>query len=234
MPTISCNFPNNENPLTNGGAGAGSFTNNVSTTWNHPVTASSAGYAQGLGSLNTNDAIAQATGSWASTQTVTGTVHLTSSGSAGEVELHKRMTQLLSPDRVFTYEDDYTETVFNIVLWGAVDGSQGDFVVFGGATISNLLDGDVIKGTISGASTNASSSGFVNNVLQAGAVDTRGKVPVTGKPGIGFDENGAGGAINFKGYTATDGTSAASNLPIFIYGDLSGIGSPGRFFRDRL
>jgi hypothetical protein len=264
---ITCTFPNNETPLTNGGAGAGAFVNNV-TTWSNPVvaTAGSPGHALGPGASGTNDSIAMATGTWGPTQTVTGTIWRTGAPLAAEVELHTRMTQSTGPDSVKSYEYDFTATIMALVRW---NGPQGDFTILFNPTVTELVDGDVIKATISGSSTNATLEAFINNVSQGTANDTTGTIPETGSPGIGFDNDA--GTFGWKGYTASDGISSGvipstgayqmennttdrylledgsgvyliepwppvggGILPPWFYGDLGGIGSPGRFWKDRL
>lgn len=182
--------------MTDGGAGAGAFTNTVSDVWTISVRCGS-GTANGTGATSTNDAIAKATGTWAgNTQVVTGTISSTASPGAGEVEIHNCMRMLTGPSRVFTIEGDYTATVLNIADWGVVDGSQGDFSVIGGATITQLISGDVIKQDTVGTTVRD----FVNGVQQATGTSVN---TGQGQPAIGFDN---GDTTNFllSAFTATD------------------------------
>lgn len=205
MPTISCSFPSTENPLTNGGAGAGTFTNTVSATWTIAVQAVASAKCHGSGATGLNDAIAKCTGSWlGNSQVVTGTIFSSGSPGASENEIHTCMRMLTGPDRVFTIEHDYTATVLNLADWGVTDGHQGDFSVIGGATVTELITGDIIKGDTSGTTARA----FINNVQQAtGTSINTGQ----GEPAIGFD-NGDSTNFYLSAFTATDGASSAGNI----------------------
>jgi len=198
-------FPSNENPLTNGGAGPGTLTNTVSATWTNPVTAvaGSPGIAKGIGSSGTNDAVARFNGPYGLIQIVKGTISRTGTPGAAEVELHGFMTTTPAaggnPDGIWTIEDDLTATVANIVTWLF---NQGSFNVFGGGTITELIDGDVITVVHSWFYKRIVVEMFINGVLVFTATDTSGVVPATGNPGIGFDDQGVGGLFVFKGFSA--------------------------------
>lgn len=203
MASVTCTFPNNENPLTDGGAGANSFENTVSATWTHPVvaTAGSPGHILGPASEGTNDALAKCTADFGPDQTVTITVYRPGNGDPGpaEIEGHTRMTMIpvgAPDDEVWTHEHDWTATINTIAYW---TGLQADFHIIGGGTVTELLDGDVLKMTDIGVTM----SEYINDVFQFSADETSGLIPTTGKPAAGLD-NDFGGAFGIKGFSAID------------------------------
>lgn len=194
---IVCAFPSNESSLTNGGAGVGAFEAFPSAwTVNVQVVGGSPGTAHGNGATGTNDAVAMATGAWGLKQTCTGTISRTASPGAAEVELLHRITKS-EPNHATYIENDLTATVLNQVDVGP---NQGDFGVIGGATVTELIAGDVIKGLINGSTLTT----YINDVLQATATSA----VTTGNPGIGFD-NGDASQFVLNGFTATDGVANA-------------------------
>jgi hypothetical protein len=206
MPSVTCTFPSTENPLTNGGNGAGTFTNTVSGTWTFPVqaTAGSPGVAHGNGATGTNDAVAKCTGTWSvSSQVVTGTIQSTASPGAAEVEIHTNMVMTPgAPDQITTIEHDYTATILNIADWL---GNQGSFNILSSVTVTQLITGDVIKADTSGTTARA----FINNVQQTTGTSVN---TGSGVPGIGMD-NGDASQFVLQGFTATDVTALSLISP---------------------
>lgn len=202
MTTALALFTADEGTLTDGGISSGAFNNPASATWTQPMF-TSGGVADGNGS-GTNDSIAVCTLSFGPNQTVTLTVSRPGNGDPGatELEAHTRMTITTGPDQVKSHEHDWTATILNIVRW---NGNQSDFDILGGATVTEIIDGDVLKSTDTGPFNNAALEDFINGVSQATASDTSGNVPSTGHPGIGADNSNHG--FFSTSWLATDGLS---------------------------
>jgi len=100
-------------------------------------------------------------------------------------------------DLVFTYEYDFQPTIMALAYWG---GLQGDFHILFNPTITELVDGDVLKCTVVGAANRSTLEAFINGVSQGTGLDTAGQVPINGNPGVGLDNDT--GVYGFKGFSA--------------------------------
>lgn len=186
-----------------------SWTTNVKTASGPP------NRINGPDSSGSNDSVAQLNGTWAKTQTVTGTVFVGGTYNAAEVELFLMMQVDVPGNTIKGYECDFVSslgangTIF-IQKWL---GTQGSVTTLNGGgsgdpMVNVLADGDILKATIdaSGKIT------ITQNGTQIAQV-TDGTPYTTGNPGVGFDAGTVsdGNNLGFKAYTATDVVAGVSS-----------------------
>jgi hypothetical protein len=204
-------FPNNQNPLSEGGMWINGGT--VGLDWTNMQSSP----ADAFGTMTVNgcggsvcDSIASLTGAWGTNQTAVGVVHMVNNGPFLEVELHLHTT--ITAHSVTTYEFDMAEGYMLIVKWL---GSRANFVELTSPNFGLALhDGDVMKATSSG--TNPMTLTLYQNgnqIIQVTDTNSGGTGPFTGgSPGIGWFVNQQGGStppanLGFSSFTATDGAA---------------------------
>lgn len=202
MTTVVATGLTTEDPLVDGGNGAGvAFNNAASDTWTVHVTSGS-GVILGIGSASTDDALTRCNGRFGLLQIVRGTISRTGTPGAAEVELHGFCTMIpvsAGNSLIGTIENDFTATVANIVTWLF---NKGSFNVFGGGTTTELVDGDVITVVHQWFYKRLMVEAFINGVSVFTAIDTSGVVPADGRPGVGLDDQGVGGLFAWKNFSA--------------------------------
>jgi hypothetical protein len=193
----------------------------VGLDWSNVRTTS--GLAFGTNSYSTstgyNDSTAVLTGTWGPNQTAQATVHTTNQQSGSiyeEVELRLRTT--ITPHSITGYEVNFRCShdggqYIGIVRW---NGALNSFTQLGSnVTGPGLVEGSVVKATISGGTITA----YINGVQVAQQTDSN---PfTTGSPGIGFWLHGLPVSNNadfgFTSFAASDGSAppaAPTNLLI--------------------
>lgn len=232
--TYSTSFPLTENPISEGVKwqvpGAGSHWGNVQTV--------SGGYVTGAGAQTTvyGDYTGLLTGTWGPDQTVQATVRVPTASTIGhEVEL--RLRSSLAGSSNTGYEAYCTvasnDAYCHIARWRGWGGSSTNYCnIEDSTTPTRLLDGDVIKATVTGTSTTVitlyrqtGGVGVFTQIAQAtttaattyppaAGTDCGAVAPFTsGNPGLGFwdgSTNTPQTYMGFSSYMATDGTQTAS------------------------
>jgi Cep192 domain 4 len=228
--TYSTSFPLTEKPISESGNWQVPSQSGDSSLWGDVQT--TPGLAFGINEPTTyGDPTAVLTGTWGADQTVTATVKVNSvpTSCCHEVELRLRTTIASGSIRGYELNCPIFSNPsygYQIVRW---NGSNGQYVVIGGSGPHQCVNGDVLKGTVSG--TNPTTINFYSNgVLVATACDNGGGSGgscggtsytgpsgpagpwTSGNPGMGFYDNydNSWNAFGFSNYTATDGGSGAS------------------------
>lgn len=212
--TYTSNFPNTENPITEGDNWVNGATNGVD--WSNCRTNPGLvfGTESGTGKNQYDDSTCILTGTWGPLQTVQATVFSQNQSSKFyqevELRLHSTMTAHSSTGYEVLFRAYHLGGYATIVRW---NGALGDFTYLNQHAYGNyrgIQTGDVVKATIDG---NGLIIGYVNGVEVIRATDT---TYTGGNPGIGFwlwGRNGEGRGTNadygFSAFTATDGGSKA-------------------------
>jgi hypothetical protein len=201
--SYSTNFPETENPISEGGKLITATTPGVN--WSglmlggcgcKPVSAvevTSPGLAQSIGASDPNagDALAVLTGTWAPNQTATIVVANIAATADGyeEVEIHLRTDPTTGRGYEITW--GYNHAYILIVTW------NGGGVMGEGAAYTVLVNESAAQYAISAGDTlSASITGNVITMVRNGKqiyeyTDTNNTFP-TGNPGFGFNEGAAG------------------------------------------
>jgi Domain of unknown function (DUF4214)/CARDB len=233
--TYSTSFTANENPISENNSWIDGHT--VGIDWNNVQTTS--GMAMGV--INQvgpyNDPTAVLTGSWATTQSVTGVVALGSATAFLYPEVELRTNTTIMPHNITGYEFDCS--VLNhagpnpinggcsIVRW---NGPLNNFTILpcsNGTLNCNpnyvIPNGATILAINTGSATN-NLKAYVNGVLIASSTD---HTYTAGSPGIGFNgaQSPGGNAVysNFalSSFSATDQVGTTTSLPDVIVTALS-------------
>jgi hypothetical protein len=208
--TYTTVFNFTENPISDGGNWAA----NGSTTgldWSDVRATTNFAFGTQSGSgANFTDSIAVLGGSWGPTQTAEATVHIASNSTTGfeEVEVLLRFT--ISAHFAYGYEincsvNTSTSPYIQIVRWDQTSGS-GHFTLLDARPTGPCVNGDKLKGTISGSTITA----WLNGTSIFSVTDS---TFTGGTPGIGFYLQGATGIAGDYGhsaFTATDGLTTYS------------------------
>lgn len=196
-------FPNVETPLSEGGA----WGNSVPATWTAAIQ-SLGGRASGIGQVF-NDSVSRLNGAWGPDQYIKTVVSRVAVTANSELEHHHRMTMVPgAPDKIFTYELDWTVGFVQFVRW---DGPQGTFTPLGASSVAVpiLNDGDILESWSIGQPPNVNLICNYNGVQKINIFDTDAvKGLGAGNPGIGTDQaagSGDGTDLGFKSYHASDG-----------------------------
>jgi len=200
--TYTTNFPNTENPISEGGKwidgkAVGIDWGDISTTPGQTHDHS--------GTARFADATALLTGTWGPDQTAQATVYAGSVSGAPEVEL--RLRSSLSPHQCTGYEISNSVqggsngSYLIIVRWNGPLANFTYLANLSGAQYA-VTTGDVVKATIVG---NVITS-YKNGVQMAQVTDN---TYSTGNPGMGFNE-GTNGTYGFTSFTATSAGSAVA------------------------
>jgi hypothetical protein len=151
--------------------------------WRNVRTARGLAFGTESGYIVYDDSIAILAGTWRPTQTVTATVRTTNRVARGDDVLEEVETLLrfsISARRATGYEIMFAVTPFHayvaIARW---NGPFGDFTMLASNEGVRVSDGDVVTGTISGATISARVNG-----VQVLSVDDI--AYSSGSPGIGF------------------------------------------------
>ncbi len=160
------------------------------------------------GSVGTDDSIACLAGTWGSNQTVQAVFHRAASDSAGHAEVELLTCWKISAHVARGYEcnfgtkpagGNYTQ----IVRW---NGSFGSFTLLDSRTVSDFVDGDILKVTCTNSAANTMRiTSFINGTAIFSVTDS---IYSNGTPGIGFywdNPNGSMSDFGFSSYSATDG-----------------------------
>lgn len=227
------NFPNTENPISEGGVWLNGAKNG--TSWGNMQTDS-----HGVHGVNTNsgcpstptdcnDSIAVLTGIWGANQKACGTVYINAglnrAGTIYEIELQTNKT--ITAGNITGYEFNYS--LFNngnqysqVVRW---NGPLGQFTTIGGATGSAppaLANGDILcaNHNTSGQlimTRQPAGSSTVNTIFTVADTAQGGTVYTGGSPGVGSFNAGSTASDNllwgfssFTGSAATNSTVTAA------------------------
>src|SRR5690242_6983552 len=204
MASVTTAFSLTESPISEGGRW---LPNVVSATWTAPVH-TVAGVCKGETSSAANDAVAFLAGSWGSEQRAQLIVNGAPSNAA-ELELHLCAVMLPAsggdPDRIQTYEIDFTPSLSNTVTVAKWLGPQGSVSVIGASAnmLAAIADGDVLEAWIRGPAQQRLISVYQNGSLVTTVTDTSAGY-MGGSPGIGFDAGttGDGNTFNARGFFA--------------------------------
>jgi|SRR5689334_2420558 len=199
-----------ENPISDGGNWnttlPAAWTTNVKTASGPP------NRINGPDSSGSNDSVAALNGTWGQDQTVTGTVFVTGTHGAAEVELHINMQINVPGNEIKSYECDFIDSLgptgtLIIAKWLGPQGSITDLTAGGVAMVAPFVDGDTVKAIITGPSSARVITVFQNGTQIAQVTDTSGYT--TGNPGVGFDAGNPtdGANLGFKAWSVTDGAA---------------------------
>jgi hypothetical protein len=214
--TYTTSFTATENPISehkkwiNGGT--------VGLDWANVRTDGTKAYGTESGTGGYDDSTAVLTGNWKINQTVQATVYNAVQGGTGccqEVELRLRSTITAHSNTGYEvlFSVNSSALYIQIVKWLGPLGSFAylEWVDDGGSGANNYAhDGDIIKATITGATSSDAIIKVYQNGVQIGhAVDNNvgGVSPwISGNPGMGFylDTNGSDETFGLSYFTATD------------------------------
>ena len=221
--TYTTSFTATENPISehkkwiNGGT--------VGLDWANVRTDGSKAYGTESGTGGYDDSTALVTGNWKINQTVQATVYNAVRGGTGscqEVELRLRSTITAHSNTGYEvlFSVNSSAQYIQIVKWL---GPLGSFAYLpwendDGVGANNYAhDGDIIKATITGATSSDTTITVYQNGVQIGhAVDNNvgGVSPWTsGNPGMGFYLQGAAGVNSDYGFTHFTASDGVDTLP---------------------
>jgi hypothetical protein len=203
--TYTTNFPQSEDPISEGGRWIGG--KSVGLAWADFRSVAGLAFGKQLGTTPSkyDDAIALLSGTWGPDQTVEATVKTVNQNDAIFEELEIRLRSTITANRSTGYECLFSarssaNAYVQIVRW---NGAFGNFTLIDarGGTSMALRNGDTIKCTIAGSTITA----YINGVQKLQVVDG---TFTSGNPGIGaYLENAS--SVNsdygFTSFTATDG-----------------------------
>jgi hypothetical protein len=212
--TYTTNFPNTENPISEGGNWQNGASDGVD--WANCRTRPGLvfGTEDGTSQNPYDDSTSILTGTWGPLQTAQATVFSQNQSSTClqevELRLHSTMTAHSSTGYEILFRAYHPGGYATIVRW---NGALGNFTYLNQHANSNyhgIQTGDVVKATIDG---NGLIIGYVNGVEVIRATDT---TYTGGNPGIGFwlevkrgEGRGTNADYGFSAFTATDGVSSA-------------------------
>ena len=204
--TYTTNFPNTENPISEGGIWINGKTNGMD--WSDVSSAS--GLAIGhQGSVSYTDATALLTGAWGPDQQVTATVHTVNPKPSCYQEVEMRLRSTISAQVNKGYEISFHLVQDNsayviIVKWYGALGSY-DYIAFLTGSQYAVKDGDVVSAKVVGNVITV----YRNGTQVAQATDN---TYTSGAPGMGFNLEGGNagcagtnGDYGYTSFTATDG-----------------------------
>lgn len=216
--------PAPENPISENGNWTVPSEHGDSSLWSDVQTGNGHAYGQAM-PTNLGDPGANLTGTWGPSQTVTATVYI--SGSlTGVHEDELRLRQTIGANSITGYELNVSldpgNPYANIVRW---NGANGSFCTGASNATTHAVNGDVLKGTITG--TNPTTITFYLNgtqILQwadngAGPGDCGNQANYgpwqTGTPGMGFYNGGSDwSSFGFSNFTASDSVSGSSSATV--------------------
>lgn len=206
--SYTTNFSLTENPIFENGHWINGATNGID--WHNVRTTPGKAFGTQIGDGSVYaDSTALLTGSWGPTQTVQGTVYISSPNSTQFEEVELRLRSSLAAHSNTGYEINYSVKPNNpycqVVRW---NGSLGNFTLLDARSVG-VVNGDVVKATIVGNNITC----YKNNVAIFSVSDS---TFAGGSPGLGFFlQNGSGPPSNYglSNYTATDGISTPSPTP---------------------
>ncbi len=203
--TYTTNFPNTENPISEGGIWINGKTNGMD--WSDVSSAS--GLAIGhQGSVSYTDATALLTGAWGPDQQVTATVHTVNPKPSCYQEVEMRLRSTISAQVNKGYEISFHLVQDNsayviIVKWYGALGSY-DYIAFLTGSQYAVKDGDVVSAKVVGNVITV----YRNGTQVAQATDN---TYTSGAPGMGFNLEGGNagcagtnGDYGYTSFTATD------------------------------
>jgi len=212
--TYATDFPNTEDPISEGGNWKNGAANGVDWTDCRTKPGLVFGTESGTSRNQYDDSTCILTGTWGPLQTVEATVF--SQNQSGtyfqelELRLHSTMKAHSSTGYEILFRACHPGGYATIVRW---NGALGDFTYLNQHANSNyrgIQTGDVVKATIDESGLII---GYVNGVEVIRATDA---TYTGGNPGIGFwllarrgEGRGTNADYGFSAFTATDGVSSA-------------------------
>jgi hypothetical protein len=211
-------FPATENPISEGGRWINGGANGLD--WTNVSTTPGLAIGHQTGASYT-DATALLTGTWASDQHVSATVHTVSQNDACYQEVELRLRSAVSAHSSRGYEISFkmsqtSEAYVIIVRWNGPFASF-DYLFKGTGAQFGVKNGDVVSADIAGNVITASVNG--QEKARVDITSIGGTVFASGNPGMGFNlENaptGCSGTNGNYGYTnfAASDTGAAPPKP---------------------
>jgi hypothetical protein len=195
------NFPLTENPISEGGHWINGQV--VGLDWKNARTTPGLAFGTQTGNGGYDDTVALLAGTWGPDQTVEATVYTVNPNDSIFEEVELRLRSSLSAHSCTGYEVLFSarssaNAYVQIVRW---NGPLGNFTVLTSAGVpAGIITGDVVKATIVGSTITA----YLNGVQKLQVVDS---TYPSGKPGMGFFLQGAGGVngdYGFTSFTASD------------------------------
>lgn len=207
--SYSTSFPQNENPISEGGRWVNGRTTGLD--WKNVITSNGNAYGE-VSQAGYDDPTAILTGTWAADQTAQATVFCRNPSASYNQEVELRLRSSISAHSATGYEIFFRclKTSDGYAMIARWNGARGSFTLLAGYYGANygVQDGDVVKATIVGNVI----KGYINGVEVISAVDG---TFTTGSPGIGF--NYGVGTTNvdfgFKDFTATDSGAMSPQAP---------------------
>jgi hypothetical protein len=199
--TYTTNFPQTENPMSEGGH----WINGID--WEDVATTPGKAFGtQTVNSPNYSDSTALLTGSWGPTQTVQAVVFVSTPNTTKFQEVELRLRSSLSAHSCTGYEVLFSVNPSNpycqIVRW---NGPSGSFTLLDARVSPVVHNGDVVKATAVGSTITC----YINNTAILSVNDT---AYPSGNPGMGFylqyynDPVAIASHYGFSSFTASDGT----------------------------
>jgi hypothetical protein len=205
--TYTTNFPNVENPLSEGGNWINGGTTGLDWSNCESVFSGGVHYAAGLqnGLVQPvgSDATAVLSGAWLPNQSASAVFHGAGVGAFKEAEL--RLRTIITPHSITGYEIDFSASAATpyifVVRWNGALGDFTDITPGPPDMVDWLHDGDVVFASIIGNNIIVKLNGatiynFTDNSF------------ATGSPGIGFsvpNTSGVDTTYGFSSFTAIDG-----------------------------
>ena len=229
--TYTTNFPNTENPISEGGNWKNGAADGVDWTNCRTKPGLVFGTESGTSRNQYDDSTCILTGSWGPVQTVQATVFSQNQSNRYHQEMELRLRSTMTAHSSTGYEILFRACHLGgyatIVRW---NGALGNFTYLNQHASSNyhgIQTGDVVKATID---ENGVIIGYVNGVEVIRAADT---TYTGGNPGMGFwlllrgeEGRGTNADYGFSAFTATDGVSTVEQKKTTL-GEEKGI-SPGK------
>ena len=182
-------FPLTENPISEGGNWINGQV--VGLDWKNARTTPGLAFGTQTGNGGFDDTVALLTGTWGPDQTVEATVYSVNLNPSIFPEVELRVRSSLSANSCTGYEVLFSVNGYiQIVRW---NGPLGNFTLLG-AVGAVIITGDVVKATIVGSTITA----YLNGVQKLQFIDS---TYPSGRPGMGFFLQGAGGVNSDYGFT---------------------------------